>query len=58
MNVDLDRLKEITLEAGRPDTVTEEKLKTAVKYGVNRISINPQTMNDNTLKLIGRAHSR
>lgn len=56
-NVDLDRLKEITLEAGRPDTVTEEKLKTAVKYGVNRISINPQTMNDNTLKLIGRAHT-
>ena len=51
------RLKEFTLEAGRPDTITEEKLICAKKYGVNRISINPQTMNDETLKKIGRKHS-
>lgn len=55
-NIDNDKIREITLEAGRPDTVTAKKLKTAVKYDVGRISINPQTMNDRTLELIGRAH--
>lgn len=52
----MSNVKEITLEAGRPDTITMEKLKAAVDGGVSRISINPQTMNDNTLKLIGRNH--
>ncbi|MCQ2512205.1 MAG: coproporphyrinogen dehydrogenase HemZ [Lachnospiraceae bacterium] len=47
---------EFTLEAGRPDTITKEKLDVAKKYGVTRISINPQTMQDATLKLIGRKH--
>ncbi len=48
---------EITLEAGRPDTVTMEKLESAIKQGVTRVSINPQTMNPGTLELIGRRHS-
>ena len=50
-------MKEFTVEAGRPDTITEEKLKVLKKYNVDRISINPQSMNDSTLKIIGRAHS-
>jgi len=53
---DLSCLKEFTLEAGRADTITEEKLMIAKKYGVDRISINPQTMNDSTLKAVGRLH--
>lgn len=53
---DLSRLKEFTLEAGRADTVTREKLTAAKKAGVDRISINPQTMNKNTLKTVGRKH--
>ena len=52
-----DKLREFTLEAGRPDTITLEKLNCAKEAGVNRISINPQTMNDETLKKIGRCHS-
>ena len=54
---DLSRLREFTVEAGRPDTITEEKLRTLKEFGVNRISINPQTMNDETLNKIGRSHS-
>lgn len=54
---DLSKMKEFTVEAGRPDTITEEKLKVLKKYNVDRISINPQSMNDSTLKIIGRAHS-
>lgn len=54
---DLSRLSEFTVEAGRPDTITEEKLLVLKKYGVNRISINPQTMNDETLAKIGRSHN-
>ena len=54
----LDRLIEFTVEAGRPDTITEEKLKVLKKYGVNRISINPQSMNNITLKKIGRSHDK
>lgn len=50
-------LDEFTLEAGRPDTITEEKLMSAKKGGVTRISINPQTMNEKTLKRVGRAHT-
>lgn len=48
---------EYTVEAGRPDTITKEKLRLMKEYGVNRISINPQTMNEETLKRIGRKHS-
>ncbi len=55
--IKLDKLIEFTVEAGRPDTITQEKLDVLKKYGVNRISINPQSMNDETLKRIGRSHS-
>lgn len=48
---------EYTVEAGRPDTITVEKLRIMKEFGVNRISINPQTMNDETLKRIGRRHT-
>lgn len=54
---DLSHCREFTVEAGRPDTVTEEKLKILKKYHVDRISINPQSMNPKTLQLIGRAHT-
>lgn len=54
---DLDHLAEFTVEAGRPDTITEEKLRVLQKYPVSRISINPQTMNQKTLDLIGRKHT-
>lgn len=47
---------EYTVEAGRPDTITREKLRLMKAYGVNRISINPQTMNDHTLRAVGRRH--
>ncbi len=53
---DLSHLKEFTLEAGRADTITKEKLMLAKDAGVDRISINPQTMNKNTLKTVGRLH--
>jgi coproporphyrinogen dehydrogenase HemZ len=48
---------EFTVEAGRPDCLDAEKLQVLRKYGVSRISINPQTMNDEILKRIGRCHS-
>lgn len=48
---------EFTVEAGRPDTITKEKLDTLKKLGISRISINPQSMKDATLRLIGRDHS-
>lgn len=50
-------LKEFTVECGRPDSITKEKLETMKKFNVTRISINPQTMNDETLKMIGRGHN-
>lgn len=56
-NFDFGRIKEFTLEAGRPDTITREKLTEAKNGGVNRISINPQTMNEVTLKKVGRLHT-
>lgn len=56
-NIDLKEVLEFTVEAGRPDTITFEKLEVMKKYGVERISINPQTMNQKTLDLIGRRHS-
>ena len=48
---------EYTVEAGRPDTLTRSKLKAIRDAGISRISINPQTMNDRTLEIIGRAHT-
>lgn len=54
---DLTKIKEFTLEAGRPDTITEEKLVCARAGGVNRISVNPQSMNSETLKRVGRTHT-
>ncbi len=56
-NFDLTYCQEFTVEAGRPDSITEEKLRVLKKYGVTRISINPQTMNQRTLDLIGRYHT-
>lgn len=53
----LTHLREFTVEAGRPDSITKEKLLVMKNHGVTRISINPQTMNDWTLKTIGRAHT-
>lgn len=48
---------EFTVEAGRPDTITRGKLEVLKRFGAGRISINPQTMNDKTLQLIGRSHT-
>ncbi len=56
-NMDTDSLSEFSLEAGRPDSITRQKLICAKEHGVNRISINPQTMNDETLNIIGRKHT-
>lgn len=53
----INAVEEFTVECGRPDSITKEKLHTMKRYGVDRISINPQTMNDDTLRLIGRNHS-
>ena len=54
---DLSKIKEFTVEAGRPDTINREILEVLKKHGVDRISINPQTMNDETLQKVGRKHS-
>ena len=54
---DLSDCLEFTVEAGRPDSITREKLEVLKKWGISRISINPQTMKDETLKLIGRHHT-
>lgn len=52
-----DGLEEFTIEAGRPDSITGEKLKAIKEYPVTRISVNPQTMNQDTLDIIGRRHT-
>ena len=54
---DVSALAEYTLEAGRPDTITPEKLRIAKRMGVTRISVNTQTINDEVLRSIGRAHT-
>ncbi len=54
---DLSGIKELTVEAGRPDSITREKLAVLKSHGVTRISINPQTMKQATLDLIGRRHT-
>lgn len=52
-----EKTMEFTVEGGRPETITENKLKLIKEYGAGRISINPQTMKQHTLDLIGRLHS-
>ena len=54
---DLSALREYTVEAGRPDTITEERLRVLRSHGVDRVSVNPQTMSDSVLEAIGRRHS-
>ena len=56
-HIDTSTLLEFTLEAGRPDTITREKFEVAKSYGVTRVSVNPQTLNDDILKEIGRHHT-
>ena len=56
-NFDLDKVREYSVEAGRPDTITEEKLRVIKELGAERISVNPQTLNDDVLKVIGRKHT-
>lgn len=56
-SIDVSSLDEYTVECGRPDTVTKEKLMLLKEFGVKRISVNPQTLNDNVLQLIGRNHT-
>ncbi len=56
-NFDLDKIREYSFEAGRPDTITAEKLHIIKEYGADRISINPQTLNNDVLKVIGRRHT-
>ena len=54
---DFSTVQEFTLEAGRADSITDEKLKVMRRHGVTRTSVNPQTMKQETLKLIGRQHT-
>ena len=54
---DFSTVKEFTVEAGRPDSITEDKLRVLKAHGVTRISINPQTMKQETLSIIGRRHT-
>ncbi|MBO6015177.1 MAG: coproporphyrinogen dehydrogenase HemZ [Lachnospiraceae bacterium] len=54
---DFSTVIEFTVEAGRADSITREKLEVLHRHGVGRISVNPQTMNDETLRLIGRRHT-
>lgn len=56
-NIDVSTVEEYTLEAGRPDTITEGKMRVAAAHGINRISVNPQTLNDDVLRIIGRSHT-
>lgn len=56
-HLDLSHLREFTVEAGRPDSISEDKLKVLANHNIDRISINPQTMHQKTLNLIGRFHT-
>ena len=55
--IDLSSVREFTVEAGRPDTITDEKLAVLRSHGVTRVSVNPQTMQDRVLEAIGRRHT-
>ncbi|MBR2176499.1 MAG: coproporphyrinogen dehydrogenase HemZ [Clostridia bacterium] len=57
INYDMSSCREFTVEAGRPDTIDEEKLQAIYSGGADRISINPQTLNDSVLEVIGRKHT-
>ncbi len=54
---DAGHLQEFTVEAGRPDSITRDKLQVLLDHGIDRISINPQTMKEETLQIIGRHHT-
>lgn len=54
---DFTTVQEFTVEAGRADSITREKLEVLRRHGVGRISVNPQTMKDETLRIIGRQHT-
>ncbi len=54
---DLSSCSEITVEAGRPDTISRDKLEVMKRHGVSRVSVNPQTMSDHVLETIGRRHT-
>ena len=56
-HIDLSHCSEYTVEAGRPDTITAEKLAAIKNGGADRVSVNPQTMHDRVLAAMGRAHS-
>ena len=56
-SLDLSGRMEYTVEAGRPDTLDPEKLRVLREYGADRVSINPQSMNDRVLEAVGRRHS-
>lgn len=56
-NFDMSTCREFTVEAGRPDTITEAKLKALLENGCDRLSVNPQTLNDDVLLNIGRRHT-
>ena len=55
--LDMTHCREFTVESGRPDSITREKLRAMKECGVDRISVNPQTMSDETLRRIGRQHT-
>ena len=55
--IDPSTLQEFTVEAGRPDTITKEKLQIIKNHGVSRVSINTQTLNNDVLELVGRKHT-
>lgn len=56
-NIDISNIREYNVEAGRADTITYDKLKVIKENGAGRISVNPQTFNDNILMLMGRRHT-
>jgi oxygen-independent coproporphyrinogen-3 oxidase len=56
-HINVSELLEFTLEAGRPDTITREKLEVAKEFGVTRVSVNPQTLSNDILREIGRRHT-
>ena len=56
-NFDIASVREYSVEAGRPDTITEDKLRVIKELGAQRISVNPQTLNNDVLRVIGRKHS-
>ena len=53
----METVREVTVEAGRPDTITPAKIDVLKKWGIDRISVNPQSYTDETLKAIGRHHT-